>query len=98
MSLVLTTFSWFGLGASARADREDFELVTLLQGGVPKAITDFALTQDYKSEVLGPDHAVDGSFGKAVEQPLWFLLHLTKRESGVEGLWLLCLGPRMVRR
>ena len=39
-----------------------------------------------------------GLFGKAVEQPLRFLLNITRRESGVEGLWSLCLGSMEVRR
>ena len=49
MSLVFTSFSWLGLGVGARADNKDFGLVTVLQRGVPKAITDLALTRDYKS-------------------------------------------------
>ena len=32
--------SWLGLGVGARADNKDFGLVTVLQGGVPKAKTD----------------------------------------------------------
>ena len=47
MSLVLTSFSWLGLGAGARADNNDFGLVTVLQGGVFKAIADLASTRDY---------------------------------------------------
>ena len=41
-SLVLTSFSWLGLGVGARDDNKDFRLVTVLQGGVLKAITDLA--------------------------------------------------------
>ena len=36
MSLVLTSFSWLGLGVGARADDKDFGLVTVLQGESPK--------------------------------------------------------------
>ena len=42
MSLVLTPLSWLGLGVGARANDKEFGLLTVLQGGVPKAITDLA--------------------------------------------------------
>ena len=69
MSFVLSPFFWFGLGVGARADNKNFGLVTVLQMGVPKAITDLASTRDYKSQDLGADRVVGGSFRKAVEQP-----------------------------
>ena len=40
MLFVLIPFSWLGLVVGARADNQDFELVTVLQGGVLKAIAD----------------------------------------------------------
>ena len=89
---------WFSLGLSTGADNKDFWLVTLLQGRVPKARTNLAKPRDYKSKDLGLDRVVDGWFGKAVKQPLKFLLDFTKRESGLEGLWSLCLGSSVVRR
>ena len=36
MSLILTSFSWFGLGVGDLADNKDFGLVTVLRGGVPE--------------------------------------------------------------
>ena len=42
MSLVLTFFSWLGLGVGARAANKDFGFVTVLQGGVPEVITGLA--------------------------------------------------------
>ena len=42
MSFVPTSFSWFGLSMSARADNKDFRIVTVLQGGISKATTELA--------------------------------------------------------
>ena len=79
-----------GLGVSVCcADNKDFGLVAVLQGRVPKAVTDLAQTRDHKSSDLGPDRVVDGSFGKAVDHPLCFLLDFTKIES-VKIAWKVC--------
>ena len=40
MSFVLIPFCWLGLVVGARADNQDFELLTVLQGRVLKAIAD----------------------------------------------------------
>ena len=40
--LFLLLFCWLGQGVGGRADNKDFGLVTVLQGGVPKAIIDLA--------------------------------------------------------
>ena len=39
---MFTSFLGLAWARGARADNEDFGLVTVLQGGVPKAITDLA--------------------------------------------------------